>query len=121
MDVARSIPGLPGLFIVGALCAALSTLSSCLNSLSGTVYEDFIKPFFPKASEKQASNTMKTLVLLTGLVCFLAVFLIEKLGGIFSIGIAFTGVFSGIFLGLFTMGMISSRFNAKVRFIFKIS
>lgn len=66
MDVARGIPGLPGLFIVGALSAALSSMSSCLNSLSGTVYEDFIRPYMPNATEKQASSCMKSLTLSIG-------------------------------------------------------
>lgn len=68
MDVARDIPGLPGLFIVGALSAALSSMSSCLNSLSGTVYEDFLRPYLPNASEKQASTIMKLLTLGIGKV-----------------------------------------------------
>lgn len=68
MDVARNIPGLPGLFIVGALSAALSSMSSCLNSLSGTVYEDFIRPYMPRASEKTASTIMKVLTFTIGKV-----------------------------------------------------
>lgn len=44
MDMARSIPGLSGLFISGVFSAALSSMSSCLNVLSGTIYGDFIKP-----------------------------------------------------------------------------
>jgi solute carrier family 5 (sodium-coupled monocarboxylate transporter), member 8/12 len=111
MDVARAIPGLPGLFIVGALSAALSSMSSCLNSLSGTAYEDFIRPYFPNASEKQASNTMKLLTFTIGCICFILVFVVERLGGVFSIGIAFSGITSGTLLGLFTMGMLSRRFN----------
>ena len=113
MDVARKIPGLPGMFVVGALSAALSSMSSCLNSLSGTAYEDFIKPMFPKATEKQASTTMKLLVFSIGCVCLALVFVVENLGGVFSIGIAFSGITSGTLLGLFTMGMISNKFNAK--------
>lgn len=66
MDVARNIPGLPGLFIVGALSAALSSMSSCLNSLSGTVYEDFMRPYMPNASEKKASTIMKVLTFVIG-------------------------------------------------------
>lgn len=66
MDVARGIPGLPGLFIVGALSAALSSMSSCLNSLSGTVYEDFIRPYMPNASEQRASTIMKSLTFSIG-------------------------------------------------------
>ena len=61
MDVSRNIPGLSGLFIVGALSASLSSLSSGLNSLSGTVYEDFIRPFYPKSSERMTSTIMKVL------------------------------------------------------------
>lgn len=133
MDVSRNIPGLPGLFIVGALSAALSSMSSCLNSLSGTVYEDFLKPYLPNASERKASTIMKiltfsigetgmrhkffinlaTFYLILGCLCFVLVFIVEKLGGVFSIGIALSGITSGTLLGLFTMGVVSSKFNTK--------
>lgn len=86
-------------------------MSSCLNSLSGTAYEDFIRPYFPNATEKQASNTMKILTFSIGCICFVLVFVVEHLGGVFSIGIAFSGITSGTLLGLFTMGMMSRRFN----------
>lgn len=42
-DVGSNVPGLPGLFIAGIFAAALSTMSSSLNTLSGTIYEDFLK------------------------------------------------------------------------------
>ncbi|KAE8753003.1 hypothetical protein FOCC_FOCC000349 [Frankliniella occidentalis] len=42
MDVARSVPGLAGLFVAGVFSAALSTMSSGLNTLAGTIYEDFL-------------------------------------------------------------------------------
>lgn len=48
-----------------------------------------------------------------GCVCFGMVFIVEKLGSVFSIGIAFSGITSGTLLGLFTMGMISEKFNTK--------
>lgn len=43
MDVGGKIPGLPGIFIAGIFAAAMSTMSSSLNTLSGTIYEDFLK------------------------------------------------------------------------------
>lgn len=52
-------------------------------------------------------------ILAAGCICFGLVFVVEKLGGVFSIGIAFSGISSGTLLGLFTMGMISERFNTK--------
>lgn len=44
MDVGRRMPGLSGLFVAGVFSAALSSMSSVLNTLSGTLYMDFIKP-----------------------------------------------------------------------------
>lgn len=43
MDIGQYLPGLPGLFIAGAFSAALSSLSSVLNTLAGTIYTDFFK------------------------------------------------------------------------------
>lgn len=43
MDVCRNIPGIPGLFVAGIFAAALSTLSSILNTLSCTIFEDFLR------------------------------------------------------------------------------
>lgn len=43
MDIGKNIPGLAGFFIAGAFSAALSSLSSALNALSGTFYTDFLK------------------------------------------------------------------------------
>jgi solute carrier family 5 (sodium-coupled monocarboxylate transporter), member 8/12 len=54
-----------------------------LNSLSGTIFEDFIKPCMPNASEKKASTIMKTVTFIIGCICFLLVFVVEKLGGVF--------------------------------------
>lgn len=44
-----------------------------------------------------------------GLVCFGLVFVVEQLGGVFSIGIALSGITSGTLLGLFTIGMVRGR------------
>lgn len=44
-----------------------------------------------------------------GCVCFGLVFVVERLGGVFSIGIALSGITSGTLLGLFTIGMVWRR------------
>lgn len=83
VEVAGSIPGISGLFIAGVFAAALSTMSANLNTVAGTIYEDFIKHRFvkfqrtpmnhfmanvyisrnPNTSEKRASNIMKVLLI----------------------------------------------------------
>jgi solute carrier family 5 (sodium-coupled monocarboxylate transporter), member 8/12 len=113
MDVARAIPGLPGMFVVGVFSAALSSVSSLLNILSGTAYDDFVKPFFPKASDQKASTIMKVIVMVVGSICLVMVLVVEKLGSVFSIGITMSSITYGTLLGLFTLGMISPAANSK--------
>lgn len=113
MDVAGKIPGLPGLFIAGIFSAALSTMSSNLNTLAGTIYEDFLRNRFPNASEQSASNTMKILVIIIGFIELSLVFAVEHLGSIFTMTLALTGLTAGTLLGMFTIGMISRKANTK--------
>ncbi|KAJ8866441.1 hypothetical protein PR048_032284 [Dryococelus australis] len=87
METAGSIPGLPGLFIAGIFSAALSTMSSHLNCLSATFYEDFVLPFVNKKTnlEKKAHVVLKIIVVLFGLMCVLMVYVIEHMGAIFDV------------------------------------
>lgn len=61
MDVAGHLPGLPGLFLAGLVSAALATMSASLNTVSGTIYEDFISSWIPDSPKKEAmaTNIMK--------------------------------------------------------------
>lgn len=59
MTIAKDAFGLPGLFIAGIFSAALATMSSSLNALAGTLFEDIIKPYTSDFSEKARSNVMK--------------------------------------------------------------
>ncbi|XP_055594574.1 sodium-coupled monocarboxylate transporter 1-like [Uranotaenia lowii] len=115
LQVAQKIPGLPGLFVVGIFSAALSTLSTSMNTLSGTIYDDFIRSRY-KMSEKTASNVVKVMVVIVGITCLLLVFVVEKLGSVFSLAISMSGVTSGTLLGIFVLGMFSPKINAKGAF-----
>lgn len=90
-------------------------MSANLNTLAGTLYEDFILPHFEWAkSDKAASNIMKGLVVINGIICVVLIFLVEKLGSVLQISLSFTGMTAGPILGLFTLGMLFRRANAKV-------
>lgn len=113
MEVASKIPGLPGLFIAGIFSAALSSISSILNTKAGIIYEDFIRYRYPDASEKQASDSMKLLVVVLGVIMLSLVFVVEHLGSIFRLNYAINGLTIGAFFGIFSIGMMSRTANTK--------
>ncbi|XP_076239427.1 sodium-coupled monocarboxylate transporter 1 [Calliopsis andreniformis] len=113
MKIADSIPGLPGLFVAGVFSAALSTMSTGLNSMAGVIYEDMIKPWLRvPASETVASRTIKATVVVTGIICVALVFLVEKLSGLIQAGKSLSGITAGPLLGIFTLGMFFPLANS---------
>ncbi|KAE8742305.1 hypothetical protein FOCC_FOCC012105 [Frankliniella occidentalis] len=106
MDVARDLPGLSGIFIAGVFSASLSTVSSILNTLAGTVYKDFIEGWLPKKpSEQQAAIYLKGITLIQGIAIFFLVMVVEKLGSILEVALSLTGMTTGATFGLFLLGM----------------
>lgn len=58
-----------------------STMSTGLNSMTGVIYEDMIKPSWKKPiSEANASFIMKIVVVIIGVICVSMVFIVEQLG-----------------------------------------
>lgn len=75
MDILGDYPGLPGLFVAGVFSAALSSLSTGLNSLSAVLLEDFFKPFASKPlSERQTKFITRGVVAVFGAICVALVF-----------------------------------------------
>lgn len=114
VNVANKVPGLPGLFVAGIFSAALSTMSSCWNSLAGTIYEDLLYVHMPNWSERGASNVMKLIVFLLGVSTIALVFVVERLGSVFSLIISIHGVTYGTLLGIFFFGVACRRGTTKV-------
>lgn len=86
-----------------------------MNCLAATIYEDFIVKVLPvDVTEKTASNILKLIVMVTGTICTILVFVIEQLGGILPLAVAFTSVTAGPLVGMFTLGILVPRCNAKV-------
>lgn len=113
MEVASKIPGLPGIFMAGVFSASLSSMSSSLNTISGSIYEDFIRNHFPNTSEKRASDIMKTLVVVIGAIILALVFVVERMGQVFRVCFALNGLTAGALFGIFTAGMFSRTINTK--------
>ncbi|XP_053661255.1 sodium-coupled monocarboxylate transporter 1 [Anopheles marshallii] len=107
MDTLGDFPGLPGLFVAGVFSAALSSLSTGLNSMSAVVLEDFFKPFSNRPlSEKQTSIIMRAVVAVFGAMCVALVLVVEKLGSVLQLSMSLGSVSNGPLLGIFTLGVL---------------
>ncbi|XP_025831515.1 sodium-coupled monocarboxylate transporter 2-like isoform X2 [Agrilus planipennis] len=88
-------------------------MASGLNTVSGTVYKNFIVNWMPKGtSEKTASNILKLIVIIAGIICSALVFVVDKLGAVLQVAMSFHGLTSGIHLGIFILGMLFPSANA---------
>ncbi|CAH0402025.1 unnamed protein product [Chilo suppressalis] len=113
MTITGSIPALPGIFMSGVFSAALSSMSTGLNSMCGVIFEDLIRPAYNKPiSEKTASFIMKMIVVVIGAICVALVFLVEHMGALIQAGKSLAGITAGSLLGLFSMGLFLPWVNA---------
>ncbi|XP_034183348.2 sodium-coupled monocarboxylate transporter 1 [Osmia lignaria lignaria] len=115
MNILRGYPGLPGLFVAGVFSAALSSLSTGLNSMAAVVLEDFIKPFKKTPfTPKTADILLKFTVVVLGVICVALVFVVEKTGShVLQLSTNLSSITSGPSLGIFSMGILLPWINAK--------
>ncbi|XP_059477404.1 sodium-coupled monocarboxylate transporter 2-like [Neocloeon triangulifer] len=113
-QMGKSIPGLPGLFVAGVFSAALSSMSTGLNSITAVFYEDFVKPSVKKPwSEAKASFVMKVVVFVVGTICVGNVFFVERLGAAIQVVKSMSGITAGALLGTFSLGLFFPWANSK--------
>lgn len=114
MNVLGEIPGLTGCFIAGVFSAALSSLSTGLNSLSAIVLEDFVKPtaWGSQLSDRATGLIMRCSVVVFGIIAgkkgvfsmyafhdvsYLVslVFVVEHLGQVLQLSLSLSGATLG--------------------------
>ncbi|KPJ11709.1 Sodium-coupled monocarboxylate transporter 1 [Papilio machaon] len=105
MDILGDWNGLPGLFVAGVFSAALSSLSTGLNSMSAVVLEDFWKPFFRPLTDKETQVLVRTVVVVLGAICVGLVFVVEKLGSVLQLTMSLSSASMGPLAGIFSMGI----------------
>ncbi|XP_073957498.1 sodium-coupled monocarboxylate transporter 1-like isoform X2 [Choristoneura fumiferana] len=105
MDILGEWNGLPGIFVAGVFSAALSSLSSGLNSMAAVVLEDFWKPFFRTLSHKETQILIRAVVVVIGCVCVGLVFVVERLGAVLQLTMSLSSASMGPLAGVFLMGI----------------
>ncbi|XP_053611747.1 sodium-coupled monocarboxylate transporter 1-like [Plodia interpunctella] len=112
MDVLSEWKGMPGIFVAGVFSAALSSLSTGLNSMSAVVLEDFWKPFFKPLTHKQTLILVRAVVVILGAVCVALVFVVERLGSVLQLTMSLSSASMGPLAGIFIMGIFLPFMNS---------
>ena len=99
--------GLAGLFIAAIVAAAMSSISSELNSLSTTSIIDFYRRWFrPEASDAHYLAVSKAATAFWGVfACFVALYAVS-LGSLIEVVNRFGSFFYGSILGVFLLAMV---------------
>jgi SSS family transporter len=106
--------GLIGILMVGIMSAAMSSLSSTINSLSAVTIEDFFNSGEKKLSEKKYMLLSKGLVVFWGVVCIMAAYLF---GNSESTVIELINAISSLFYGPILAAFVIAIFLKKVNHI----
>lgn len=115
METLGELPGLSGLFIAGVFSAALSSLSTCLNSMSAVVLEDFVKPYVKKPLTEQMVNwVMRSVVVVIGVICVGMVYIVEKMGTVLQLTMSLEAITNGPLFGIFTIGIFLPWIKSRV-------
>ncbi|XP_043064898.1 sodium-coupled monocarboxylate transporter 1 isoform X4 [Drosophila ficusphila] len=106
MRTLGSLPGLPGLFVSGVFSAALSSLSTGLNSMACVITQDIVRPLLKKPlTERQTAFWLRAIVVVCGFLCLGMVNVVEKLGQVVPLATSTAAVSMGPLLGIYCMGV----------------
>lgn len=113
MDIFGGMPGLPGLLVSAVFSAALSTVSSGLNSLAAVTGEDIVKTIKPDLDEFRYTVITKLLAMGYGILCICMAFVASTLGDVLQVALSIFGMVGGPLLGVFSLGIFFPCANSK--------
>jgi SSS family solute:Na+ symporter len=103
-------PGLSGLVVAAVFAAAMSTLSSCLNSLSSASTNDFYRVYVrTDADDRHYLRVSRWFTLAWGAVLVAVSMLAKNWGSVLEAGLKIQSITMGAILGIFLLGLASRR------------
>jgi SSS family solute:Na+ symporter len=110
-------PGLLGLIVSAILSAAMSTISSNMNSSATVFTMDIYKRYFkPGMTDKQQLSLLKVSTVVFGLIGLCTGLAMIGSKSILDVWWELSGIFAGGMLGLFLLGLISRRTKSPEAF-----
>ena len=105
--------GVIGILIVAIMSAAMSSLSSAINSLSAVTMEDFVKRFNPKITNEYYIKKSRIFSIVWGLACLFFALLTGNIEGtIIEVINKIGSVFYGPILGAFVLAIMTKNTHA---------
>ncbi len=106
--------GVTGLLIASIFAAAMSTVSSSLNSSSTIIVSDYYKRYFNRqATERQSMRMLVITTLVWGVVGTLIGLAMTTVRSALDAWWMLSGIFAGGTLGLFLLGFVSKRVTSR--------
>jgi solute:Na+ symporter, SSS family len=107
--------GVVGLILSAMISAAICSLSADLNSLAAVGVEDYYRKIYPGKTDKQYLKASRGIVIFSGLLTILIGIFYVNAGSEGVLGIVFTlyAIFSGGIVGIFLLGLFTSRANRQ--------
>lgn len=114
--IVRELPiGVSGLLVAGIFSAAMSSISSSLNSVSTAYCNDFHAHFRPEVTDKKLLRIARIATITTGILgLLLALWMANSnIKSLWDEFYRFLGLFTGGLGGMFLLGMLTKKANAK--------
>ena len=114
--IAAELPmGLTGLIIAGIFAAAMSTLSSIINSVATLASVDFYEKLAKNPTPKKSVLFAELMTVAVGLVGIGVALLLSRydIHSLFDVSIELAGLLGGGFAGAYTLGMFTRRANSQ--------
>ncbi|MGV8960197.1 MAG: sodium:solute symporter [Stenotrophomonas sp.] len=113
--IAAELPvGVTGLIIAGIFAAAMSTLSSIINSVSTLASVDFYEKLKKNPTPKQSVRFAEWIGVAVGVLGIAIALVMSRydIHSLFDVSIELAGLLGGGFAGAYTLGMFTRRANA---------
>ncbi|MEO8365696.1 MAG: sodium:solute symporter [Pseudoxanthomonas sp.] len=114
--IAAELPmGLTGLIIAGIFAAAMSTLSSIINSVATLASVDFYEKLAKNPTPKKSVLFAELMTVAVGLLGIGVALLLSRydIHSLFDVSIELAGLLGGGFAGAYTLGMFTRRANSQ--------
>ncbi|MDR1727756.1 MAG: sodium:solute symporter [Acidobacteriota bacterium] len=109
--------GVRGIMVAAILAAAMSNLSSALNSMASTTVVDFVRTFCRRGlSAKSELRLSRWMTVAWGLALVVLAILSRNVGSVLEAGLTITSITYGSMLGAFLLGVLTKGANGAGTF-----